>query len=475
MAKNKRLIALLIAAIMIISLAACGGSDTPPPLSTPSGNNAAATPGEDIVRVMFSVAGGKDEAEMELFVQAIYDATGITVIAEKPASDYDNIMMQKLQAGEVFELIQVNAPHYLNLAEQGALLDITDRIEASEILTNNVDPREWDDIRVNGRIYAGFSKVELHRVVSLNRNHLENAGIDYTQIEPTLDGYLAVFRALRAANSDPDYFPFNAVLSLSYDLQPWMAAAGLKAGTVIDADGQRYSPYSTDESIPIWEWLRTLYQEGLLDPGSFVDETRDLREKMGAASQRTSVVVDWAMWVGLHNGNATAGGIAEEDFEVVPLPGVRTPDGGHMLVKGAANLFMVPRNAENVDGAIRLLEFFATQEGGDLLQIGIYGHDYNIVDGQAVLTEIGIAHNMDHGAPIPIYRNWVPMLPLNRGVDAGLALLPYASIQRIIPNNRDWEEVTGRWGIQIIRGELDAAAALEGMRNELILLDVVDR
>ena len=139
------------------------------------------------VRMLVNVTGGKDEEENVLWAQALGEATGLTIELEKPASDYGNVLMQKLSAGESYDLIYIDASQYANLVEQGALTDITDYIENSEILFNNVPESEWEDLRVDGRIYAGFNKRELHILVNLNKVMLEEAGIDYTQIEPTLE------------------------------------------------------------------------------------------------------------------------------------------------------------------------------------------------------------------------------------------------------------------------------------------------
>ncbi|MCF2681373.1 extracellular solute-binding protein, partial [Faecalicatena contorta] len=154
--------------------------------SASADNNAAADSGaaqtgepSGSVRILCNVTGGKDDAEMKLFQEALSEATGLDVQMEKPASDYDNVLMQKLQGGEEYDLIYIGASQYMNLVEQGALMDITDRVKASDILSNNIDQQEWDDITVDGKVYAGFNKKELHRVVQLNKNDLEAVGIDY--------------------------------------------------------------------------------------------------------------------------------------------------------------------------------------------------------------------------------------------------------------------------------------------------------
>lgn len=465
-------------------LAGCGGSSSSSGAASSgaagsSAGSASAAEATGTVRMLAAVTGGKDDAEMQLFQQALSEATGLDIQIEKPASDYDNVLMQKLQGGEEYDLIYIGANQYVNLVDQGALMDITDYVKASDILSNNIDQQEWDDITIDGKVYAGFNKKELHRVVQLNKNHLEAVGIDYTTIEPTLDGYYQVFKALREANPSTDYYPFNCVMSESYDLQPWFASVGLQNGVVVDeADGKTYAPYSTDEAAPVWEWFKKLYDEKLLDPSSFVDKTKDMRAKMEASSEQTSVVVDWAMWTGLHNATATADGVAEADYEIVSLPGCKTPAGSerdYMLVKGGASLFAVPANANNVEGAIKVLEYFATQEGGELLSIGIEGNDYTKDGSTYTQTELGAQHANDHGAPVPIYKDFVNPLGYNRGVEEALTYVQYARIDKAIPDETTYKTTVGKWGIEMIKGNVSIEDGLASMRNELVSLGLTEK
>ena len=459
----KRLMAIMMAMAMLLACAVSAGAETTETTGT--------------VRMLVAVTGGKDDAEMRLFEEALGAATNLEIIIEKPASDYDNVLMQKLGAGESYDLVYMNASQYLNLAQQGALTDLTDYIAASDILSNNVPQSEWDDLKIDGRIYAGFNKRECHVLVALNKVMLENAGIDYTQIEPTLEGYYEVFTALRAANSDEDFYPFNTIISQAWDLQPWMSSVGLKGGVVVDeSDGLTYVPYATDASYEVWAWLKKLYDEDLLDPASFVDSTTDMRNKMSAASQLTAVTVDWGAWIGLHNANALAGGVSEDDYAIVAMPGTMTPDGSYSLRKGSASLFAVPVNAQNVEGAIKVLEYFATQEGGNLLSLGIEGYDYTVdADGNVTMTEIGLAHGKDHGAPVPIYKDFVFLAGLNPGFEESLEYLEYASIETIISNESDYKSIVGKWAVSMIRGDVSIEEGLASMRQELVTMGVCEK
>lgn len=419
------------------------------------------------VKILTAVTGGKDEEEMELFVQKIEEAIGIDVEMEKPASDYSQVMMQKLSGGEKYDLIYVSASEYANLVEQEALKDITEYVKNSDILSNNIEQQEWEDITIDGKVYAGFNKKEVFRAVALNNTLLKQAGIDYKEIEPTMDGYYEVFKKMKETSQVKDFYPFDVILKETWDLQPWMAAAGLKTGVQLDENGKKYVPISTDAAAPVWEWFKKLYDEGLMDPGAFVDTTTDMREKMGASSQKIGCSVDWAAWIGLHNANAQTEGITEEEYEVVSLPGLKTPDGNYMLGKGGASLYAVPANAENVEGAIKVLEYFATQEGGELLSIGVEGYDYTKEGDTYTLTETGKAHGKDHGAPVPIYKDFKTPFGYNPGMEEALSYGEYASIEMTIPNEAEYKEIVGKWGIQIVKGEVSSEEGLANMRQEL--------
>ena len=465
--KKTRLFALLMAALLAFASLA--------PVAFAEAATETLTPAEGAIKMLVNVTGGKDDEEMVKFAEALSKGVGLEVSMEKPPSDYGQVMMQKLQGGELYDLIYFGSNDYVNFIDQDALLDITDWVAQSEIFKNNVDAQEILDITVDGKVYAGFNKKELHRVVALNKNMLEKVGIDYKTIEPTLDGYYNVMKALKEGIDTPDFYPFNAIISETWDLQPWFSAVGLKNGIVKDDEGNFYAPYATPEAAPVWEWFKKLYDEQLLDPASFVDKTKDMRAKMGAASQLNAVTVDWAAWVGLHNAQAGAAGVTPETYEIVSMPGTLNPEGTYMLVKGGASLFGIPANAPNPDGAKRILEYFATQQGGELLSIGIEGIDWNYEGDAKVLTETGAAHAADHGAPVPIFKDFVHPTGYNLGVDEALSYVNYATIDIPFAQEGDYKTIVGKWAIQMIKGETAIEDGIKGMNDELIAMGVTQK
>lgn len=465
---NKRKILALVSTCLVLSMATVTGCSGPKTSSTTKSQ-------AKELKMLTAVTGGKDDAEMKLFKEQLEKATGLTITIDKPASDYDNVLMQKLQSGEKYDLIYCGQPQLPSLVEQGALTDITDLVGRSKVLgnTNNIPQSEWDSIKINGKIYAGFNKKEVERVVNVNSVIAQKAGVDANSIEPTLDGYYQALKKIKAYNDNgakaKDFYAFNASVVKLYDFQPWFSTLGLKGG-IVTVNGKKTVPWSTDESAPVWEWLHKLYAEGLMDKDSLTDTTKVLRNKF--QSSKTGVIVDWAAWTGLYNANA--GTQYPNDFKAVPLPGTKSPNGEYMLTRGGASLWAVPANATNVSGAIKVLEYFATQEGGELLSIGIEGNDYTKDGSKYTLTATGIKHGCDHGAPLPISSNYKNPIGWNPGFQDALQYLKYATIEEALPETNKYTEVVSKNAVKIIKGDVNVKDGLVSMRNELKQAKVID-
>ena len=69
---------------------------------------------------------------------------------------------------------------------------------------------------------------------------------------------------------------------------------------------------------------------------------------------------------------------------------------------------------------------------------------------------------------MPIYKDFVNPLGYNPGMEEALSYGDYATIEMTIPNETDYKEIVGKWGIQIIRGESSVEDGLAGMRAELL-------
>ena len=447
----KKLLSLTLTLVMLLSLGATA---------------AALAEGENIgtVKILTNVTGGKDDAEMLLFAEAFGKGINGTVIMEKPAANYGEVMMNKLNSGEQYDLLYVSLQQLFDMQADDILTDLTEWVKASPILGDHevVPEKELEQLTIDGRIWGGFNKTEVHKLPAINKVIADKAGVNLAEVVPTLDGYHELFQKLQATGGE-GFYAFNTHIPGLHDLQPWFAAADLKMGFAKNDDGSLFVPIATEAAIPVWEWFAKLYAEGLMDPDSLINTTGDMRNKMMAG--QTGLVVDWAAWVGLYN--VRSGENYPDVVNVFPLGGVKNSKGDFMLSRGDPSIWVIPINAMNPEGAFKALEFMATQEGGQLLSIGIEGHDYNLVDGKVVMTEVGISHGNDHGAPVPTSRKYVFPVPLNPGFAEAMEFLPYASLDLSTDKTTTYKEIVAKFATEIIIGTKTAAEGVAAMQAEL--------
>jgi putative aldouronate transport system substrate-binding protein len=454
-------------------------------LAIVAGTAAFALDAKKEIRVLASVTGGKNDEENKLFEQAMEKATGLSIAWERVPANYDQVLMQKLGAGEVYDLVYLNQFQMYVLAEQGAIADITARVKGSETYRKNVPQGELDQIAMGGKYFAGFNKREVFPLVQVNKALTDKAGVDLSKLA-TLDDYYQMLKKMKAymegTMGRKPYYPFFAYMTDVWDLQPWFSSAGLKRGVFVGPGGKRYAPYVDAKAKPVWEWLAKLYAEGLMDPESFTKKTGDMRNKMWQ-SQDILLDSDWAAWTGLYNNNARKAGNYPGKVNMVGLPGVKGPLGKYLIEQGQASLFAIPANAANPDGAFALLEFMATPEGALLLSAGIEGFDYRREGGKIVYTEAGDAHSRDHGAPFPISTafDFAQLEPLPPGTLDSIAVGKRADVV-VSPmgfadgrlDARQYYDVISKWMTDCIMGKLSADAAIKGAADELRAKKITD-
>ncbi|MFZ2635165.1 MAG: extracellular solute-binding protein [Rectinemataceae bacterium] len=436
------------------------------------------------VKALTAVTGGKTDEENKLFEAALEKATGLDIVWEKVPAGYDQVMMQKLGAGEEYDLVYMGQFQMYALAEQGAIQDLTARIAKSKIYADNVDKAELVKIALDGKYYAGFNKLEVFPLPNVNKAITDKAGIDLNKLT-TLDDYYQMLKKVKAymeANGRKPYYPFFAYMTDIWDLQPWFSSMGLRRGVFVSADGKNYAPYVDPKAKAVWEWLAKLYAEGLMDPASFTGKTGDMRNKMWQ-SQDIVLDSDWAAWTGLYNNNAKTAGTYPDKVNVVGLPGVKGPDGNYLIEQGGASLWTIPANAKNPDAAFKIIEYFATKEGALLLSAGIEGYDYVVKGGKLEFTEEGLKHAKDHGAPFPISKNFdlSVLAPMNPGVMESVAIGKRADV-KVAPmgfangkiDARAYYDVMSKWMTECILGKLDAASAISKCTAELKAKKIID-
>lgn len=468
----RRILVALLALAVVFSAAAGGRTEGAPKASGK-------------VRALSAVTGGKTDEENKLFEAALKKATGLDIVWEMVRSGYDQALLQKLGAGEDYDLVYMTQFMMYTLANQGTLLDLTDRIAKSKVYQDNVPAAELEKIALNGKYYAGFNKLEVFPLPNVNKAITDKAGVDIAALS-TLADYRAMLvkvkEYMEGAGGKKPFYGFFAYMPDIWDLQPWFSSVGVRRGVFVGTDGKKTAPYTDPRAQPVWEWLAGLYKDGLMDPASFTGKTGDMRAKMWQ-SQDIVLDVDWAAWTGLYNNNANLAGTYPKTVNVVGLPGTRGPDGKYLLEQGGASLWAVPKGSKNPEAAFAVIEYLATKEGGLLLTAGIEGNDYNMKDGKLVLTEEGTKHARDHGAPFPISKNFdsgilgpmpygvLESVAIGKRTDVAVAPMGYANGAL---DARAYYDVMSKWMTDCIMGKKPAAEAMKGAADELRSKKIID-
>ena len=108
------------------------------------------------LRILSAVVGGKDAAEQELFVKELEAHLGLDIEMVKPEADYNNVLFTSLASGEQYDLVYGDSSMLGNFVEQGAIMDVTDLVAASPVLSDEtvIPAGEWALFDVDGRKWA---------------------------------------------------------------------------------------------------------------------------------------------------------------------------------------------------------------------------------------------------------------------------------------------------------------------------------
>jgi putative aldouronate transport system substrate-binding protein len=287
----------------------------------------------------------------------------------------------------------------------------------------------------------------------------------------TLDDYYQLIRAFTL--NDPDGNGQNDTYGLAlgstlYETQPFFGTVGAIRLFAKDAAGKVYVPYAQDKTKPVWEFLRRLYAEKLLEPNFVTNSSSNFQSLF--LTDKVGLICYWAN--SIHNKNAQ---VKKEKpsstFFARPLWPPVGPDGTALLRTGAPRIDGIPVTSKLKDKAFQLLEFFNTDKGAILCTGGIEGYNYTVQNGKYTIIP-------GRGGPGGVTPGWAwepPWDVPSEWLEALRICAKWVHTQETYGRSGDqWEEVTGIDGARIIRGEVSIEEGLASMRKRLLDLKLVD-
>ena len=295
---------------------------------------------DDVVLRMWSI-DKPDGAAPTLAREFSERDNGITIEhREVLFADLANDAMLAFATGNAPDIIAIDNPEHALFASRGALLDLTDRIEASE----EMDLSAYFDgplssVTWQERIY-GLPKESNTIALYYDREAFEAAGLEPPRTWSELE---AAARAL----TDPDGNRYGIAFSAAsneegtFQFLPWVQMAGGDHDDLAGEGGRA--------ALALW---RTLIADGLASPDTLARGQWDSTGTFNAGNAAMAISGPWEL------GRM----VSDADFDwgvtLLPVP----EDGRRASAMGGFN-WAVFADTEHPDEAFEALEYFRSQDG----------------------------------------------------------------------------------------------------------------
>lgn len=392
---------LLLASIFL--LAACGEDDTTGN-GADTGNDDNGTPAEDAepITLSFFNADGEDKAFNDAVAQKITEATGVVLDIDYPVGGNDEAIPLMIAGGEYPDLIFAKGD-ISQLVDAGGVIALDDLIEERGDNLKSMYDDQLDRLRYSlddPSIYhvgtfgvqelplrtSGTFQIQLEVLRELGYPEINTL----EDFEEALQTYVDMYPEIDGQRTIP--------LSLQGSDWRWLITVGNPAGFaagypddgqwVIDNDtGETQYKFALDEFREYFQWLNGMNANGLLDQESFTQTQDTYISKLSTGRVLAVADQDWNI------GDARSALIQDgsEERTFAPLPVTLDESRTHQGLKdyGFAGGWgvAISSTTEHTELAFDFLDYMASEEAQILVNWGIEGEHYEIVDGERVMFD----------------------------------------------------------------------------------------
>ncbi len=358
----KKIIALLLLAVMALSLVSCGSSDS------------------DGVTITWLVPGDaqKDtKMVVEEINKILEPELGVKLDLQYiSTSAYGEKMKMNMASGLAYDLCFTSSwlNNYKDAARDGGLYDITDLI--SDNLKSQLSDAVWKGSEIDGRLYAvPNNQMMINQYAIGFRKDLAEKYADQFDIYSVkslydIEPFLEIIK-----NNEPDLYGYNNRLSVSPFTMGTFASPVSNTGITIRLDTMELvNSHEQPEVIKAEETIRSWFKKGYLRP-DYASAGGDTGSSTEAIQGKYAVKVEsWKPGL-----EAMQTGVP---YKYVPI-GVAT------MNPPIATMTGIGANSKHPEKAMEVLEFFYTnKEVYNLICYGIEGVHYNFNDeGKLVRVE----------------------------------------------------------------------------------------
>lgn len=405
--KHKKRLSLFLAIIMLaaFSLAACSsGSDGNGGKSGSSGEGSDREKLEPITITYFSADSNANWANMQDAVgKKLTEKTGVTIQAEFAVDGSNQKLPLMVASGEYPDLVFAKGDANL-FVDSGAFIDLTDLIEEhapnlKKLYGDYMNRLKWSNEDESIYVLPTLNAVDHQQLDAGGNFHIqhevlkelgypeiktvkdfEKALKDYYEKYPTIDGQPTIPLTL---NADGWRFMISVTDAA-------VIATGLSGDGEYYIDPETYEAklhYRRPEDKEYFRWLNHLNATGLLDKETFVQKTDQYEAKIASGRVLGVIDADWGF------GNPTnalrTAGKENRTYARFPIQlDETTKDASFQNAGYAAGWGVgITTSAKDPVRIIKFLDYLASEEGQILMNWGIEGEHYQVVDGKRVIPE----------------------------------------------------------------------------------------
>jgi multiple sugar transport system substrate-binding protein len=255
--KKRSLITVLVLLLTMV-LAACGGNKNGNNTDN-AGDGGQPSGGDKKVQIRLSTWAGAEEAKelQEILDELNAKSTTYEIVQDSNPAEYDTRIITQLSGSGGPDLFWVSAQRAAQFSSEGALLDITDRLNASNHAAAQLD--DYYDASLapfthDGKVF-GLPWLQQPVMLYVNKALFDEAGVDYPDESWTWNEFLDAAKKLtKDANgntADAAGFDANNVVQWGFTLNGWPPSQMFiwqNGGEVITEDMSE-SPIDSPEAI----------------------------------------------------------------------------------------------------------------------------------------------------------------------------------------------------------------------------------
>ena len=338
--KFKRLLSALLVSVMVLSLAACGGG------SSEESSEGGSTEGA-VLQV--GIWDSNQEPGIKEILADFTAATGIeTEVTVTTWGDYWTMLSAAAQGGELPDVFWMHANEANRYMSNDMLLDLTDRIAASEVVkTENYLADIWEIYSYEGKNYAVPKDVD---TIALwyNKEIFDQAGVAYPDDTWTWEDFIEAATTIHEKTGIYGY----ALSSDDYQegYASWIYSYG---GSMLDYDPLK-SGWDKPETIEAMTLLDSLLKSGAMPTQEEISENgKDVLFNSGKVAMVT--LGSWML-----AGEKAMDEEFQAKIDVAVLPKASTTGERHCIYNGLG--WAAAANTDMPDEAWACIEWLGSEE-----------------------------------------------------------------------------------------------------------------